>query len=113
LGEAVLSGSLTCVRLLLEGTDEDESEPSVLELAAGWGYWDVVRALRVKWPEGDAGEAFAFAACLGQEEGAAGLRGMTFKWSERVVKLVTGLPVEVLGRVAKWFGRTWGEAGRV
>jgi hypothetical protein len=112
LGDAVLSGSLSCVRPLLDRWQADGSQPCAKALAAAHGHVDVLRLLLGKWPSGDRGEALAFAMMLGHHACASLLVGARFGWTPHVVQTFGDLTDGDLRGLTNWFGRSRGVAGR-
>jgi hypothetical protein len=100
------------VRLLLDRCQADRSKPNVTALAAVRGHVDVLRLLLEKWPEGDRGEALAFAVMLGHGACASLLLGACFRWTRRVVRILRSLPNATLRDLAYWFARSHGVAGQ-
>jgi ankyrin repeat protein len=86
LGDAVLSGSLSCVRLLLDRCEGDVSSPNVIVLAAMCGHVDVLRLLLRKLPHCDHDEALMIARVLGHSACASLLVGARFRLSPHLMR---------------------------
>jgi hypothetical protein len=100
LGEAVRSGSLAAVRLLLTQGDADWNMPPITTLAAFWGHRDVMRAILEARPGAATDEAYSLAIILRNREMERDLAPRSsFAWTELAAQLFASVPIDEAVRI--------------